>query len=92
MRHPWLGIPFAAPRAEHRADHRPRPERPAHRGPRAMLAAPAVALTAWLGVLALAIAEDDSSPGDGSLVPRATAAQEPDSRPGPGGPDTARLR
>jgi hypothetical protein len=93
MRYPWLGIPFAAPRSERATDHRPRPARAPDRPSRAMLAAPAVALAAWLGVLTVAIAGEDSSRGDRSVVPRDTgAAGDPVPRPGRAGPGAGALR
>jgi hypothetical protein len=88
MRYPWLGVPFAAPRP---ADHPPHTGRAADRSPRAMLAAPAVALTAWLGVVTFAIADDDSSRGDRSVVPRDTSTQDPDPRPGRARPGVGAL-
>jgi hypothetical protein len=54
MRYPWLGIPFAAPRPGRAAVYPPRRERAADRRPRALLAAPALALSTWLGLITVA--------------------------------------
>jgi hypothetical protein len=85
MRYPWLGIPFAAPRPGRAADYPPRRERAADRRPRALLAAPALALTAWLGVITVAIVDEDSS----RAAPRDATVEDPSARPGSAAPGIA---
>jgi hypothetical protein len=75
MRYAWPGIPFAAPRPGRAAVYPPRPERAADRRPRALLAAPALALSAWLGVITVATV-------DRSAAPRNAAGGGPSARPG----------
>jgi hypothetical protein len=91
MRYPWLGIPFAAPRHDRAVGNRPRPARAADRRPRAMLAAPALALTAWVGVLTVAVVEEDASRADRSAAPRDAAVEALSARPGRAGPGVAPL-
>jgi hypothetical protein len=82
MRYAWPGIPFAAPRPGRAAVYPPRPERAADRRPRALLAAPALALSAWLGVITVATVDEDSSRADRSAAPRNAAGGGPSARPG----------
>jgi hypothetical protein len=86
MRYPWLGIPFAAPQHERAADHGPRPGRAADRSPRAMVAALAVVLAGWVGLITFAIAETDSSHGLRGVARGGTVADDADPRPGRAGP------
>jgi hypothetical protein len=89
MRYPWLGVPFAAPRPGRAADYPPRRERAADRHPRALLAAPALAVTAWLGVITVAIVDEDSSRADRSAARRDRRGSQ--RTPGSAGPGIAPL-
>jgi hypothetical protein len=91
MRYPWLGIPFAAPRPGRAADYPPRRERAADRRPRALLAAPALALSTWLGVIAVATVDEDSSRADRSAAPRDATGEGAGARPGGAAPGSAPL-
>jgi hypothetical protein len=77
MRYPWLGIPFAAPRPGRAAVYPPRRERTADRRPRALLAAPALALSTWLGLITVATVDEDSSRADRSAAPRDATGEGP---------------
>jgi hypothetical protein len=91
MRYPWLGIPFAAPRPGRAADYPPRRERAADRRPPALLAAPALALTAWLGVITVALVDEDSSRADRSAAPGDATFEGPSAPPGSAGSGIAPL-
>jgi hypothetical protein len=90
MRYPWLGIPFVAPRPERATHNGSRPARAADHRPRAMLAAPALALTAWLGLITIAIVDEGPSRGERTAAASRDAAVEgPSARPGRAGPGIA---
>jgi hypothetical protein len=88
---PLARCPVRRPRPGRATDYPPRRERASDRHPRALLAAPAFAVTAWLGVITVAIVDEDSSRADRSAAQRDATVEGPSARPGSAGPGIAPL-